>query len=84
MGSLGRGITRDYMVFVRRLAEKGAVSPETAVTFEELDIDLGVHCYVPDHIDTMLLVGELARVGKNRFYLKKHENTLKKIKQLLG
>jgi hypothetical protein len=84
MGNLGRSITSDYVVFVRRLAEKGAVSPETAVTFEELDINLRVHCYISEHIDTMRLFGELGRVGKNRFYLKKHEKTLKKIKQLVG
>jgi hypothetical protein len=84
LGNLGRGLALNYAVFVRRLIEKGAVSPETAMTFKELDIDLGVHSYIFEHLDSMLLFGELGKVGKDRFYLKKPEKSLKKTEQLLN
>ncbi len=64
-----KNLLRDYDYVVRRFIDCGAVSKESAVPYDKLEINEAEHLFARDNFMSLLFSGDIRRT-RNGYYLK--------------
>ena len=69
-----KNLLRDYDYVVRRFIDSGAISKETALPYDKLEINEAEHLFARDNFMSLLFSGDIRRT-RGGYYLKNSHST---------